>query len=256
MDSKGTPYYLEVIWDKNLHPFPQPPIPKENQTTTGSKPDIYQEKVNDLSPTSEGNLSNSRNKLSKTSESKPGIHHEQVSNLSPTSDGNLSKTSESKTSIHHEEVSDPSPTSNGNLSKTSESKPGAVHAKAEDLSTPFGKKTISNNKLAVNEDECVYDTILDSLHPYPLPSLPDNEVVPSRTSTYDELWTYPEPVWPECRREFRISFNCNPLKLRRKTICCLFVMAVFVAVLIGMTITISILMERINTGKFSVYHKD
>ncbi len=194
MDSKGTPYYLQVIWDKDLHPFPQPPIPEENKTTSESKPDIYCAHVSDQSPTSEGNLT-----------------------------------------------------------KTSESKPYAVDANVKDLSTIDGKITICRDKVASQEDECecesVYDAISESLHPYPLPSVPNKEVQ-SRSSTYNELWSFPEPEWPECRREFRFSFNCNPLKLRRKTICCLFVLAVFAAVLIGLTITISILMGRLNTGKF------
>ncbi len=30
MDSKGLPYYLDIIWDKDVHPFPPPPIPNRD----------------------------------------------------------------------------------------------------------------------------------------------------------------------------------------------------------------------------------
>ena len=36
--NEGTPYYMEVIWDKDLHPYPQPPLPKENPTISEQEP--------------------------------------------------------------------------------------------------------------------------------------------------------------------------------------------------------------------------
>ncbi len=93
-------------------------------------------------------------------------------------------------------------------------------------------------------------------HPFPLPEIPkiakediEEEAGKSGHSTYDVLWDYPAPEWPEPETQFRFKINLNPLDLRRKTICCLFVMGFIAALLAGMTAFIIILIGRIKTGK-------
>ncbi len=104
-------------------------------------------------------------------------------------------------------------------------------------------------------EERTNDVGTGNLHPYPLPALPKmseeqkGQAENSTYSTINELWNYPQPEWPECKREFRFKINLNPLGFRRKTICCLIVTAIVVALLIGLTVTIFVLMERIKSGE-------
>ncbi len=106
------------------------------------------------------------------------------------------------------------------------------------------------------EERFTYDVACKDLHPYPLPEIPlKNEEVIHKNAThtedsiysqFDELWDFPQPEWPENKKEFRLRINLNPLQLRKKTICCLFLMATVIALLIGMTVTIMVLMEQVN----------
>ncbi len=108
------------------------------------------------------------------------------------------------------------------------------------------------------EDGSTYDTAWEDKHPYPLPDIPvynEEKVEEEREqaedptySQFDELWDYPQPEWPECKKECRFKINLNPLQLRRKTICCLLLMSLVVALLICTTLTILVLMQQIKRG--------
>ncbi len=139
------------------------------------------------------------------------------------------------------------------------------HISAEESSSVHEENN-NNVKLSICEDTSrgegpTYDVAWEDLHPYPLPAIPvqtEQEVGKKQVhfddSTYaqfDELWDYPAPEWPECKKESRFKINLNPLQLRRKTICCLVLVALVIALLIGMMVTISVLMEEINRGKIS-----
>ncbi len=113
---------------------------------------------------------------------------------------------------------------------------------------------ITDEKPSFKEEKFTYDAAWEDLHPYPLPEIPvtpEDEVEQAGNSTYDELWDYPVPEWPEYKKRFTFKVNWNPLELKRKTICILFMIAVVLALLAGMAITIFLLIERINQGDFT-----